>query len=233
MRGVLVTGTDTDVGKTFVSGLIARQLVSHGVRPGVYKPACSGARLIDGLNCWDDLNTLSEASGIDDIDSICPQRFVAPLAPPVAARCENSTVDWQLIKSGFDAWRSRADFVLVEGVGGLLCPLTDSHSMADFAMWAGLPAVIVARVGLGTLNHTLLTVEAAERRGLVVDGVILNDPDNSAGSLAAETNVAELERLCSVPILGMVLFGGRSIELREPVLRDRIAWLREIDRTPV
>ena len=233
MRGVLVSGTDTDVGKTRVTALIARQLVAAGVRLGIYKPACSGAEVTNGQMRWPDVEALSQASGITDIDRICPQRFSAPLAPPIAAREEGMSVDWKLIQSGLSYWESHADFVLVEGVGGLLCPLTESHSMADFAMWSKLPVIIVAGLGLGTINHVLLTLEAADRRGLTVEGVIVNDGGNHAGTPAAATNVVELERLCPVPVLGTVEFNGRAIQLRDGISRDRMAWLREIDSLPV
>jgi dethiobiotin synthetase len=229
MRGVLISGTDTDVGKTYVTALIARELVSAGVRLGVYKPACSGADVTDGQERWADLETLSQASGIADLDRICPQRFAAPLAPPIAAREAGRSVDWDVVQTGLTRWESDADFVLVEGVGGLLCPLTDSHSMADFAIWTGLPVIIVARLGLGTINHTLLTLEAAERRGLCVEGVILNDVDNQAETPAAVTNVSELRRLSPIPVLGTVSRHGQTLQLRDGIPRGRMAWLREID----
>ncbi len=229
MRGVLISGTDTDVGKTYVTALIARELVNAGVKLGVYKPACSGADVTDGQEHWADLETLSQASGITDHDRICQQRFAAPLAPPVAARQAGGSVDWDVIQAGLTRWESDADFVLVEGVGGLLCPLTDSHSMADFAVWTGLPVIIVARLGLGTINHTLLTLEAADRRELCIEGVILNDADDQADTPAAATNVAELARLSSVPVLGTVSCHGETLQLRDGIPRERMAWLREID----
>jgi dethiobiotin synthetase len=233
MRGVLISGTDTDVGKTYVTALIARELVSAGVKLGVYKPACSGADVTNGQARWADLETLSKASGITDLDRICPQRFVAPLAPPVAAREAGAAVDWDVIRTGLTRWTSDADFVLVEGVGGLLCPLTDSRSMADFAVWADLPLIIVARLGLGTINHTLLTLEAAEQRGLSVEGVVLNDVDNQADTPAAATNLAELSRLSPVPVLGTVSSHGQAIQLRDGIPRGKMAWLREIDNVSV
>lgn len=229
MRGVLISGTDTDVGKTYVAALIARELAAAGVCLGVYKPVCSGAEVVNGKPQWADLETLSQASGITDIDRICPQRLIAPLAPPVAAREAGTVVRWDSMQAGLSRWDGKADFVVVEGVGGLLCPLTESHSMADFAVWASLPVIIVARLGLGTINHTLLTLEAAERRNLHVEGVVLNDVDNHAATPAAATNVAELERLSPVPVLGTVASRGRTLQLRDGISRGRMAWLREID----
>ena len=127
--GLFVTGTDTGVGKTHVAALIARQLVAVGVRVGVYKPVCSGAILnANGHARWDDIDRLRDAvrdiwpdSDLTD-DAICPQRFVAPLAPPLAARAEGRVVDVGQLRRGTDAWSDRAELLIVEGAGGLLSP---------------------------------------------------------------------------------------------------------------
>jgi dethiobiotin synthetase len=211
VNGLLITGTDTDVGKTFVTALIARELVEQGVRPGVYKPACSGAVESAGALTWSDVESLAEASKIADRLLVCPQRFRAPLAPPVAARLEGRSVDEGLLLNGLREWESRSDYVLVEGVGGLLCPLSESLSVADFAAAVGFPLIIVARLGLGTLNHSLLTLEAARHRGLSVAGIVLSDGDRLAETPAGQTNAAELARRTSVPILGIVRFGAESL----------------------
>ena len=167
VRGLFVTGTDTDVGKTWVSCLAVRQLREAGHSVGVYKPACSGATTAgDGLPVWEDVRELAAASEMSVPDSrICPQRFTAPLAPPVAAAREGLQVDSGLLRSGAAWWRGRADCLVVEGVGGLLCPLTGDEVVADVAADLGFPLLIVARGGLGTINHALLTLESAQRAG--------------------------------------------------------------------
>lgn len=224
LKGIFVTGTDTDVGKTYVSSIILRELREAGFSVGASKPACSGAVLEEGEPRWADLDQLAEAAGISDIDLICNQRFQAPLAPPVAARLEDSQTDLLAMQESLLAWESRSDIVVVEGVGGLLCPLTEQKSVADFAAWAGFPLLIVARLGLGTINHTLLTIEAATRRGLAVTGVVLNDGDGLADSPAGQTNFDELANRTDVPILGIVSQNGRSVSLRDGETPARIDW---------
>jgi dethiobiotin synthetase len=224
MRGLFVTGTDTDVGKTWVAAMIARELVAAGVSTGVSKPACSGAVVDGDVPRWPDLDALAAAGGVSDIHSVCSQRFLAPLAPPVAAREEGRRVDLNAIKSSLLAWSTKADVVVVEGVGGLLCPLTDDETVADFADWAGFPLIIVARLGLGTINHSLLTIEAARQRNLNVAGVILNDGDNLADTPAGRTNFDELARRLDTSLLGIVNFGARSVSLRDGSTPARIDW---------
>ncbi len=232
MRGLFITGTDTDVGKTFVTSLIARELRRDGVCVGVCKPACSGAELVDGQPVWNDIEQLSAAAGVEDRNLICRQRFLAPLAPPVAAAQAGETVDEQLCRQTVSDWKGRCDLLLVEGVGGLLCPLTATNSIAEFAAWAGFPLIVVARLGLGTINHTLLTLECAAQRGLHVAGVVLSDGDRLAETPAGQTNADELASRINVPLLGMVPFGADSVRLRDGITPARIAWSELADGRP-
>ncbi|MCH7989264.1 MAG: dethiobiotin synthase [Planctomycetes bacterium] len=205
--GLFITGTGTDVGKTYVTSLIARELVSDGVTVGAYKPVCSGCEeRPNGDLIWRDIEELSKAIGGGfDPERICPQRFSAGLAPPVAARMEGKTVDATLLRRGAAWWNDKVDFLLIEGVGGLLCPLTDEESVADLAKDLEFPLLIVASLGLGTINHTLLTVEVAQNRGIVVAGIVLNTPCAEEADQAAETNPREIAARCNVPVLGTVL----------------------------
>lgn len=205
LRGLFITGTDTDVGKTYVTAMLARELYQAGVRVGVYKPVCSGMSLDEaGRRRWPDVDKLARAIECDDIDRIAPQRFQAPLAPPVAARLESRTVDSDMIRRGLEYWHERSDFVLVEGVGGLLCPVTAQETAADLALDIGFPLLIVARLGLGTINHTLLTLEVAARYGLPVFGIILNESERVGDDRVAATNPQEIQARTSVPVLAVV-----------------------------
>lgn len=198
---ILVTGTDTGVGKTWISQLLVGLLACRGRRVGVYKPACSGAdRLPDGSLVWQDVELLHAAfaqqaesrqplaattsATFDGLsrDDICPQRFAAPLAPPEAARLEGRTVDSQLLRTGIQVWQDRADMVVVEGAGGLLCPLTDNETVADLAVNLQSPLILVAANRLGVINHTLLTLQVAHQRGLQVLAVVLNNLTAASGS---------------------------------------------------
>ena len=226
LRGLFITGTDTGVGKTCVAAAVIRHLRDGGIRVGAYKPVASGSEPGPFGPRWDDVVRLAAAvSGDIPPDRICPQRFHAPLAPPVAARREDKRVDRVLCSDGIDWWTDHADVLIVEGVGGLLCPLTDEETVADFAVEVGFPLVIVSRTGLGTINHTLLTVEAAERRGLEVAGIVLNQSTPQRGADAAvETNAAELSRRLRVPILGVFAHDAGGDLIQQESFR-RIDWL--------
>ena len=229
LNGLFFVGTDTDVGKTFLTSEVARSLTKSGVSVGVYKPACSGATIRDdGSSEWHDIEMLASAIGAGEIQHrVCGQCFQAPLAPPVAAKLEDSAVDWQGMIDGLDWWRDQAEITLVEGVGGFLCPLTEDQTIAEFADEIQLPLVIVAHLGLGTINHTLLTIEAARRRNLRIAGVILNQTSISDGDLSSSTNQGEIERRGDVRVLGILEYAesGTAAALRNEQTIAKIDWL--------
>jgi len=216
-RGILITGTDTGIGKTYLTTLIAQQLVQSGMKVGVYKPVCTGSTVRpDETTVWEDVEQLAGSIGwTEDKVRICPQLFHAPLAPPVSARTEGKTVNETLLSSGAAWWDGQVETLLVEGVGGFLCPLTEQSTIADFAVQLGYPVLIVARLDLGTINHTLLTVEAAENRGLSVAGIVLNEVQPSENQDAAQTNPAEIAKRTAVPVLGVIPFGHRGALLQD------------------
>ncbi len=215
--GLFITGTDTEVGKTYVAALIARSLAAAGRRVGVYKPAASG--------CWwrgedlvsDDALLLWDAAGRPgDLERVCPQRFEAPLAPHLAAREEGRLLDRQLLRAGLDYWHERSQVVLVEGAGGLMSPLGDDEYVADLAADFGFPLVIVSRNALGTINHTLLTLIAAQTYGkpLSVAGIVLNQPEPPGDDPSPATNRRELAARCAVPILGEVGWESQALDAK-------------------
>ena len=135
LSGLFVTGTDTGVGKTYVTAMIVTALRNRGVRAGAYKPVCTGASptKADDIQ-WEDVERLHAAIGGQfDRRRICPQCFEPALAPPVAAERQRQSVDGQLLRDGAFWWNGRVDVLLVEGVGGLLCPLTATETVADLA----------------------------------------------------------------------------------------------------
>ena len=212
-RGLFITGTDTGVGKTYVTALIARSLRAAGHRVGVYKPAASGCpRDAQGQLVSDDAVAIWEAAGRPgDLEHVCPQRFAAPLAPHLAARAEAKQLDARLLRTGLDFWRDRSDVLLVEGAGGLMSPLGQREYVADLAGDFGFPLVVVSRNVLGTINTTLQTLIAAAafRDGLAVAGIVLNHPTAPAADDASlATNREELVARCSAPLLAEVPLGG-------------------------
>ncbi len=214
-RGLFVTGTDTDVGKTYVAAIIARALVAQGRRVGVYKPAASGCRRgpDDGELVSDDALVLRQAAGCPEpCERVCPQRFAAPLAPHLAARAEGRALDDRLIGTGFDFWRARSEVVVVEGAGGLFSPLSESRLNIDVAREFGLPLLIVAANRLGTIHAALATVVAARAHSpaLPIAGLVLNDATPNVDDASRATNAAELRRLLEpydVPLRAAVEFG--------------------------
>ncbi len=207
LRGLFVTGTDTGVGKTFVAAAIAGAMVRAGHRVGVLKPVATGAtRVGEAWQSADAEALIAAIGGGVGLDRVTPIRYEEPLAPPLAARrAGRPLIRDEVIRAVGEAlawWEERADVVVVEGVGGLLCPLAEGMTVADLAVALDFPAVIVARRGLGTINHTLLTVEAAGLRGLRLAGVVLNGATPEADPLAESTNRAELARwLVGVAVL--------------------------------
>ena len=209
-RGLFITGTNTDVGKTYVTASIARAAVEQGVRVGAYKPVCTGYAAGE-VSVASDVSQLAQAIGRPDLlERVGPQTFQAPLAPPVAAELEHRSVDDQLLNEGLEWWLGRVELLLVEGVGGLLCPLTETTTIADFAKWVGFPVLVVATMELGTINHTLLTVEVAQQRGLDVCGIIMNQTHPSQDISANNQNPHEIARRCGVPVWGVVGWNSQA-----------------------
>lgn len=215
LPGVFVTGTDTEVGKTMIAGAIGRSLLrtSRGGnrRVEVFKPVASGCRKCSGSLISEDAEFLAAAVDTSrSLAEVTPVRYAQALAPNVAAQRCGKPVDMDAIFREYSAIASLGDCgaVVVEGVGGLLCPITDDFWVIHFAKMTALPIVIVARAELGTINHTLLTIHAARSAGLHVAGVIINryqpDPKNSDGVIAMQTNPEQIAQRGNVPILALV-----------------------------
>jgi dethiobiotin synthetase len=171
MRGLFVTGTDTGVGKTFVACALARGLRAAGIGVGVMKPIETGVPPTGP----EDARALQSAAGVEDpLELICPARFSLPASPEAAAQAERRSISRADLRKAFEFLARRHEFMLVEGAGGLLVPLDPHHDMADLARELDLPLLVVARGRLGTVNHTRLTLEVAEARGLEVFGVVVS-----------------------------------------------------------
>src|SRR5260221_3346483 len=213
--GLFITGNDTGVGKTYAAALIARALRAAGRRVGVYKPVASGCREESGASVSDDALALWDAAGRPgELERVCPQRFAAPLAPHLAARGEGRRIDADLLRSGLDYWRERSEIVIVEGVGGLMSPISDEEFVADLAADFGYPLVVVARNAIGVINQTLQTliVAATFRDGLPIAGIVLNRPADSSGDPSVESNRDELARRAIPPVLAEISWRADSFD---------------------
>ena len=203
MGGVFITGTDTEVGKTVVAGGLAACLRASGVRVGVMKPFATGSVPVDGRQASADALFLRRAAGCrDSLDLVNPICLKEPLAPAIAARRAGIEVDLEAVRRAFRELHDNNEFVVVEGVGGLGVPVTDGSLVADMHDIFDLPLWIVARPSLGTVNHTLLTVEFARRRGWDVRGIVLNGGHPHEDGPAEATNPAVIQRWTGVPVLG-------------------------------
>lgn len=203
MKGLFVTGTDTGVGKTAVTCALVRALRGLGLEVGAMKPVESGcAELHGALVPEDGLALQAAAGGGDPLELVTPYRLRAPLAPGLAAAAEGVDVSFDRIEAALGQLCVRhPDGVLVEGAGGLLVPLEPGlQSVADLAVRLGLPVLVVARPGLGTVNHTALTIEALSLRGLACVGVLLNDAMGAQDPSVA-TNARTIERVADVPVI--------------------------------
>ncbi|MEM9658142.1 MAG: dethiobiotin synthase [Planctomycetota bacterium] len=206
-RGLFVCGTNTEVGKTHVAAMIAAQLQRAGRLVGVYKPVASGCRRGGSEVIADDAVALWEAAGRPaPLAQVCPQRFLAPIAPHRAAADEGRRVDSGLLRSGLDPWRAASEIVIVEGAGGLMSPLSDDDYNVDLAAEIGYPLVVVAANELGVINQTLQTLVTAQARAphLSVAGVVLNQAAPREGDASLPTNAAELAARCEAPLLAVV-----------------------------
>ena len=199
-RGWFITGTDTGVGKTRVAESLLRALARQGARALGMKPVASGCRVTDAGRRSEDAERLLAAGNVPaDYADVNPYAFLPAIAPHLAAREENVEIDPQRILESYRRLRERADWLVVEGVGGWKVPLAERLMLADVVRAVQLPVVVVVGLRLGCLNHALLTIEAIQRNDIALAGWIANriDPDMER----AEENIAALESRIAAPML--------------------------------
>lgn len=201
-KGIFVTGTDTGVGKSVVAATLARLLRMKGVNVGVMKPVTSGCREDNGRLVSDDALLLCRAAAVACSADVAPYLLREPLAPAEAAKIDGVRIDFARIRDSYGRLAASNDFVIVEGAGGLMVPLAGGLLVADLIRELELPLLVVARPGLGTINHTVLTCFSAQQMGLSVAGVIVNNLPASPGP--AERSAAhQIGSLCGAPVLGV------------------------------
>ncbi|BBH19041.1 ATP-dependent dethiobiotin synthetase BioD [Paenibacillus baekrokdamisoli] len=202
IRGLFVTGTDTGVGKTVVTAAITAALRAEGLNVGVWKPVQSGAPLGSGVT---DAERLLQYTGINErADSVASFTFEAPLTPFLAAREAGMTFTLQELISAGEPLLNRYESVLIEGAGGVAVPLTEEELVVDLITKLRIPALIVARSGLGTINHTLLTVSYLRHHAVPIIGVILNDGESTerVDDPSTATNAELIEMYSGIKVLG-------------------------------
>ncbi|RQS70459.1 dethiobiotin synthase [Burkholderia sp. Bp8963] len=204
---LFVTGTDTEIGKTFVSAALLHGFARHGLRAAALKPVAAGAYEQDGVWRNEDADELDAAANVALPPELrTPFLLKAPAAPHLAAAQEGVTLDIDTIVASHREAMTRADIVVVEGAGGLRVPLSDTHDMADLAVALGVPVVLVVGVRLGCISHALLTADAIAARGLTLAGWVANHVDPAMSF--PDENVATirdwLAREHRAPLLGRI-----------------------------
>ncbi len=204
-KGVFITGTDTNVGKTIIAGGLARLLRSMGINVGVMKPVETGGEYKKDKLVGKDTEHLIRMSEIigDTYNHINPYILQRPLAPYVAAKLEGKRIYKKKILASFRNLMDKYNFLIVEGCGGFLVPITSNCMVSDLARDMKLPVIIVAKAGLGSINHTLLTLDHARRSGIKVIGVIINKTSRNI-QMSEETNPQVIKTFGKVPILGII-----------------------------
>lgn len=232
-RILFFTGTDTNVGKTYVAALAVQELRHSGLQVGVYKPVASGCVLEGSDVVSEDARRLWEASGRRvPLQLVCPQRFMAPLAPYLAAQSEGKGVDEALLLAGIAPIAEGMDVVVVEGAGGLMSPLSEHLLNSDLARKLGAQVVVVAANRLGAVHQLLATVTAAAALRLPVVGSVLNQV-TAQGDASANLNADAISRFTDVPLLGTVAYGSTASGIdwnalpppRKAVIQIAQAWL--------
>ncbi len=204
-KGLFITATDTEVGKTFISGAIAAALKNRGINVGVVKPVASGGvSNVSGQLVSEDASFLMAAAGINEerrkeVNPVC----LAPaLTPAVAAVESGVTIDVAKLIDTCRFMLAQSGITLVEGVGGITAPIWETYLVADMMLELNLPAVLVTRPNLGTINHTVLTVEYARQRGIKLAGIIINRWDEDQITVLERSNLGYIERLTGLPVFG-------------------------------
>lgn len=204
-KGFFITGTDTGVGKTVISGILIRAISILGFRVAGMKPVETGCMRHNDVLMPSDGTFLKNISHMNEgINHIVPYCLESSLSPMTASEMEGTVIEPERIKKEFDELKRRYDVVVVEGIGGLLVPLRKDYFVIDMIKDLGIPTIVVARPSLGTINHTLLTVNYALKEGIEVAGIIINYSNPSEGTLAEETSPHAIKVLSPVPVIGII-----------------------------
>ena len=219
-KALFVTGTGTDIGKTYVTGLIVKCLRDAGFAAGYYKAALSGAEVAaDGTLLPGDALHVAHVAGLNAADVTVSYVYRDAVSPHLAAQIEHRPMDFAKVAQDYRRAKGHTDYLTVEGSGGIICPLRwdgDEHVVLDdLAVRLGLSALVVADAGLGTINAAVLTAEHLRARGIPLRGFIFN---NWQGGLMQEDNVRMVEEITGARVLARVPHGAAELPMRADVL---------------
>lgn len=220
-KNIFITGTGTDVGKTFVTGLILKKLKESGRSAAYYKAAMSGnERRTDGSLIPGDALYVKNISGIaQPLDTMCPYIYESVVSPHLASRLEGNPVQMDTVQAGFDAVCAEYDYVTMEGSGGILCPICFDEKkiqLEDVIKKLNLSCLIVADAGLGTINSVVLTAEYMRARQIPVKGILFNH--FHPGDVMEEDNLRMCEYLTGLKVLACVRDGDTDLDIDADLL---------------
>jgi dethiobiotin synthetase len=220
--GIFVTGTDTSVGKTLTAGAIARILADKDHKVGVFKPIATGCKHTwDGL-INEDTEFLAWCANSDlSLSTITPLGYPTPASPIVSAANDKTAIDFDRIAAAYKEVCQNSDIVIVEGIGGVRVPLTEEFDLLDLAVEFALPVVIVARPNLGTINHTLMTIDCVRAAKLKIAGVVINGYNATQSTVAEDTAPEVIAKFGGVDILSVVPF-DETVSIKQPNLGEFI-----------
>lgn len=222
-KALFITGTGTDIGKTYVTGLIVKKLAEYGKNPGYYKAAMSGNdRRPDGSLIPGDALFVKQCSGIrQPLEEMCPYVYEHAYSPHLASRIEGNPVKMDIVKKGFKAVSEKYDYITVEGSGGILCPICFDErkiQLEDIIKELNLSSIIIADAGLGTINSVVLTAAYMKAKNMPVKGIIFNH--YHPGNVMEEDNIFMCEYMTGLPILGKVQDGADQLDIDIHVLES-------------
>jgi len=215
-KGIFVVGTGTDIGKTYVTGLITKKLYESGVNCCYYKAAMSGnERDEEGELIPGDAAFVKNVSGIDQsLDEMCPYVYEHAYSPHLASRIEGNPVDMSVVMAGYESLKNKYDYITVEGSGGILCPICFDEAkiyLEDIIGRMKLNCILVADAGLGTINNVVLTYEYMKSKGLNIRGIIYNNYRNE--EVMHDDNIHMCEHLTGLKTLGRVEYAQNDLEI--------------------
>lgn len=209
-KGIFITATGTDIGKTYISGLIVKKMKELGFNCGYFKPVLSGAESLNGEIVAGDCQYVLNQAGIDGKSTdFASYVFKPAVSPHLASKLENQPVFLDKIKTDFENIAKNYDYILVEGAGGIICPIGDELMLTDIIKSLNLDIIIVASAGLGTINSTVLTVEYAKSQNINIKGIILNNFDEN--NFMHIDNKRLIEKLSGTKVVATITKGASEI----------------------
>jgi dethiobiotin synthetase len=202
-KGIFILGTDTDVGKTFVSAIILNLLKQNGCKPCYYKPIASGTDFVDGKEIAMDVNYIKKMCDFDEsLNLVTPFVYKTEVSPHLASKLENKKIDINVVFENYKKIKGKYDYVIVEGCGGFVVPLIDNdYFVYDLIKDLKLECFLVTRAGVGTINHTAMTVEYAKKLGIKINGIIINFYNNK---FYENDNIEMIEKITEIPVMGKI-----------------------------